>query len=58
MVKILPNQNTGITKNSAIDLFQIRSVSTTRFIRQLGIVDEKSMKLALDAVAEVLDISI
>ncbi|MDO9085095.1 MAG: type II toxin-antitoxin system PemK/MazF family toxin [Anaerolineaceae bacterium] len=58
MVKILPNQNTGITKISAIDLFQIRSVSTNRFIRQLGIIDEKTLKLTLNAVAEVLEISI
>lgn len=56
MVKILPNQNTGIAKISAIDLFQIRSVSTTRFIRQIGIIDEKTMKSALDALAEVLEI--
>ncbi|PKO08126.1 MAG: PemK family transcriptional regulator [Chloroflexi bacterium HGW-Chloroflexi-2] len=57
MVKILPNQNSGLTKFSAIDLFQIRSVSTTRFIRQLGIIDEKTMKFALDAVVEVLEIT-
>jgi mRNA interferase MazF len=57
MVKILPNQNSGISKISAIDLFQIRSVSTTRFIRQLGIIDEKTMKFALDAVVEILEIS-
>ena len=56
MVKIVPDQNTGITKISAIDLFQIRSVSTSRFIRQLGIIDEKTMKFALDAVVEVLEI--
>lgn len=57
MVKILPNQTTGITKMSAIDLFQIRSVSTTRFIRQLGSIDEKTMKLALVAMVEVLEIT-
>ena len=56
MVKIVPDQNTGITKISAIDLFQIRSVSTSRFIRQLGIIDEKTMKFTLDAVVEVLEI--
>ncbi len=56
MVKIQPNQNTGLTKISAVDFFQIRSVSTTRFIHQLGIIDDKSMKSALEAVAEVLEI--
>jgi len=56
MVKIQPNQNTGITKISAVDLFQIRSVSTTRLIRQLGIIDDKTMKSDLEAVAEVLEI--
>jgi mRNA interferase MazF len=56
MVKLLPNQNTGLTKISAIDLFQIRSVSITRFIKQVGIIDEKTMISALDAVKDVLEI--
>jgi mRNA interferase MazF len=56
MVKILPNHTSGLTKNSAIDLFQIRSVSIARFIKQMGIIDEKTMKSALDAVIDVLEI--
>jgi mRNA interferase MazF len=56
MVKVLPNQNTGLTKISAIDLFQIRSVSITRFIKQVGIIDEKTMNSVLDAVKDVLEI--
>jgi|AutmiccommuBRH23_1029490.scaffolds.fasta_scaffold00064_62 mRNA interferase MazF len=56
MVKVLPNQNTGLTKNSAIDLFQIRSVSISRFIKQVGIIDEKTMQSALEAVKDVIEI--
>lgn len=56
MVKIPSNQNTGITKTSAIDLFQIRSLSKSRFIKCSGMIDEKYMQSALEAVAEVLEI--
>lgn len=57
MVKIFANHNTGKTKICAVDLFQIRSVSTSRFTHQLGIIDEETLDAALEAVAEVLEIS-
>ena len=46
----------GLIKTPAIDLYQIRSVSISRFIKRSGIFDEKSFEPALEAVAEVLDI--
>jgi len=36
MVKISANLETGLTKESVADTFQIRSISETRFIRRLG----------------------
>jgi mRNA interferase MazF len=36
MVKIQPARDNGLVKDSAIDCFQIRSVSDTRLIRLLG----------------------
>ena len=55
MVKILPNKTSGLTKISAVDLFQIRSVSTNRFIKQLGFVDDNTMRLAMIAISDVLE---
>ncbi len=36
MVKITPSSKNGLSKISSADAFQIRSVSTTRFIRKIG----------------------
>lgn len=36
MVKIVPNTTNGLTKISSADTFQIRSVSTARFIQKIG----------------------
>ncbi len=43
MVKISPNGVNGLTKDSAADSFQIRSVSTNRFIRKLGRLPKKKL---------------
>jgi mRNA interferase MazF len=40
MVKIEPNNQNNLTKNSAADCFQIRSVSKDRFIKKVGKVNE------------------
>jgi len=36
MVKIVPDSTNGLTKPSTADTFQIRSVSTARFIQKIG----------------------
>ena len=40
MIMINPNQTNGLTKDSAADCFQIRSVSQERFIKRIGKVSE------------------
>jgi mRNA interferase MazF len=39
IVKIESNNKTGLTKASAADCFQIRSISKERFVRKLGAID-------------------
>jgi mRNA interferase MazF len=43
MVKIAPNERNGLVKESAADTFQIRSLSTTRFIRKMGEIAKEEM---------------
>src|SRR5512143_1303481 len=43
MVQISPNAENGLSKRSAADAFQIRSVSTTRFVRRIGKLSAKEM---------------
>ena len=40
MIKIEPNTTNGLSKTSAADCFQIRSLSQERLIKKLGDVDE------------------
>ncbi|MCJ8280345.1 MAG: type II toxin-antitoxin system PemK/MazF family toxin [Rivularia sp. ALOHA_DT_140] len=56
MVKVEPNAENSLVKVSAVDTFQIRSVSETRLIRQLGKLSDTQMQLVSQALAIVLSI--
>jgi len=56
MVIIEPNSTNNLNKKSAIDLFQVRSLSEKRLIKKIGLVDKETLykcKEALDLVFEV-----
>lgn len=55
MVKIEPDSKNKLTKPSAIDTFQIRSVSTRRFVRKIGSVSSKTLDEIKTAVKAVID---
>jgi len=40
MTRLEPDENNGLTKPSAADSFQVRSVSTTRFVKCMGSVTD------------------
>jgi mRNA interferase MazF len=53
MLRIEPDSENKLTKRSAIDTFQIRSISTKRFLRKIGSVSSKVLdeaKMAIKAV--------
>lgn len=56
MVKVVPLPATGLSKLSAADAFQVRSVAYERFTRQLGKLDAAIMQEIADALAVVLGI--
>ena len=56
MVKLEPSMENSLAKVSAVDTFQIRSVSETRLIRKLGELSNSSMLLVSQALAAVLSI--
>ncbi len=55
LVKITPNKSNGLTKNSAADTFQIRSVSTTRFVQKIGEISLEEMERIVNAIALVIE---
>jgi mRNA interferase MazF len=57
MVLVEPGAQNGLTKLSAVDTFQVRSVSETRFFRRLGVLSASTMHAIGSALAEVLEIT-
>ncbi len=56
MVKVEPDTINNLTKPSAADCFQVRSVSQDRFVRKLGQMEDKKMGEIEKAFAVVLNI--
>ncbi|MBE0655743.1 MAG: type II toxin-antitoxin system PemK/MazF family toxin [Bacteroidales bacterium] len=56
MIKLEIDKENGLTKVSAADSFQVRSVSQERFIKQIGIVSETIMDEIRIGLAKVLSI--
>ena len=56
MVKVTPSEQNGLTKVSAVDCFQIRSVSVERLSAPLGSVELKIIMEVQEAVNQVIGI--
>ena len=57
MVKIVPDTQNNLTKDSSADCFQIRSVSEDRFIKKIGSIDEFIIQEIREALKKVLTIT-
>ena len=55
MIRINANGNNGLAKDSAADAFQIRSVSTTRFVRKIGEITQDEMNRIVNAIGLVVE---
>jgi len=56
MVRLEPNAINGLSKLSGADTFQVRSVSESRLVKQLGKLDDTIMVAIAEALAIVLAI--
>ncbi|MCB9419063.1 MAG: type II toxin-antitoxin system PemK/MazF family toxin [Ardenticatenaceae bacterium] len=56
MVKLEPSAANGLSKLSAADAFQVRSLSQERFVRRLGTLSPETMAAIGRALADVLHI--
>ncbi len=56
LVKIEPTNENGLSKRSAVDTFQVRSVSQQRLIKQIGTLSDEMMDEVSKALSVVLDI--
>ena len=55
MVRIEPDSENSLSKPSAIDTFQIRSISTKRLLRKIGSVSSKVLGDVKTAIKAVID---
>lgn len=56
MVKIVPDSLNNLTKDSVIDCFQVKSVSTDRITRQIGTIDDNTFEMIKDSLRNVFDL--
>ena len=54
MIKITPSNQNNLSKMSAIDCFQIRSVSVERFIEKIGNVETEIIENVQEAITKVI----
>ena len=57
MIRIVPEISNGLSKVSAADAFQIRSVSVDRLVRKLGELPQETIFDVEDALVVVLGIT-
>ncbi len=56
-IHILPNKENGLSKESGVDVLQMRSVDTSRFMIRLGFVRDVQLEEILQALAAVVELS-
>jgi mRNA interferase MazF len=56
MVNISPGEDNNLSKESAADCFQIRSLSVDRFSKKIGVIGRKKLEDIREALAKVLSI--
>lgn len=56
MIKLIPDRQNKLTKESSADCFQIRSIAEERFVKKLGLVDNVIMDQIRKALAAVFNI--
>jgi len=55
MFSIQNNTDNGLSKESAIDCFQVKSISIKRFIEKLGCIDDETLKDIHKIIAKTLN---
>jgi mRNA interferase MazF len=56
MVKITPNKQNGLSKVSAVDCFQIRSVAIERFVVRIGLIEPEIIAQVQEAIIKVIGV--
>jgi mRNA interferase MazF len=55
LVRIEPSPQNGLTKTSAADAFQVKSLSTQRLLKRLGAFSVQELRAVVEAVGTVIE---
>lgn len=55
MVRIVASKENGLTNDSAADCFQAKSVSTSRFIRRMGVIPLSELDEIVKTIAIIIE---
>ena len=55
MIRVAPSPQNGLTKVSAADAFQVKSLSTRRFLNRIGAVTPEELDAIIRAVGAVIE---
>jgi mRNA interferase MazF len=55
LVRDDPDSSNNLDKSSAVDTFQVRSISTRRFVRRLGSLSDRDLNRVLEALKAVFE---
>lgn len=58
MTKLIPNKNNNLSKPSAADSFQVRSVAEERFICKKGVVSPRELEDIVAAIAIIIRVQL
>jgi mRNA interferase MazF len=56
MVQLTPNSQNGLSKDSAADCFQVRSLSQERLIKKIGSIDDNTLDDIKEALKKVFSL--
>ncbi|UPT67743.1 MAG: type II toxin-antitoxin system PemK/MazF family toxin [Sphingobacteriales bacterium JAD_PAG50586_3] len=56
MVKLVMSAENNLTKDSVADCFQVKSLSTDRFAKQIGVVSDEEFEAIKQSLRNVFDI--
>jgi mRNA interferase MazF len=57
-IKLMPNSDNGLSKDSSVDTLQLRGVDLQRFIRKLGALASEEMNSITTAIVTVIEAEI
>jgi mRNA interferase MazF len=57
-VKLIPDNQNGLTKTSAVDVLQLRGIDTQRFAKKIGDVSPDCIKSIVAGIAAIVEYSL